>query len=157
VIHLTRFHFGSKPCPPKDRANLCPITRIQIWSKTMSSQPSTDAIPESSRDLSDVIVVPSTHGPRGQTTHHDDSRPTTTIRPFGQSARPTAESDLELFVDARTAGKFLSLHPATIQRLARQGVLPAHPVNGRARKQWRFLLSELQDWLRARTSVPKSA
>src|SRR5581483_3000202 len=123
----------------------------------MSSQSSTDVIPESSRDVSDAIVVPSTPRPRRQTTHHDDSRPTSTIRPFGHGARAAAQSDLELFVDARTAGKFLSLHPATVQRLARQGALPAHPVNGGARRQWRFLLSELQDWLRARTSVPKSA
>jgi len=123
----------------------------------MSSQPSTDVIPESSQDVSDVIVVPSTPRPRGQTTHHADSRPTSALRPFGHSARAAAESNLELFVDARTAGKFLSLHPATVQRLARQGALPAHPVNGGARKQWRFLLSELQEWLQARTNTAKSA
>ena len=122
----------------------------------MSSQPSTDVIPEPSREVSDIVVVSSAPRPRGQTTHHDDSHRSSTVRPFGHSAKAVAESNLELFVDARTAGKFLSLHPATVQGLARQGDLPAHPVNGGARRQWRFL-SELRDWLRARTSAPKSA
>jgi hypothetical protein len=56
----------------------------------------------------------------------------------------------EPFVNAAEAGKFLRLHPVTIQRLARKGVLPGHPVNGNARKHWRFLLSELGAWLRER-------
>ena len=52
----------------------------------------------------------------------------------------------EPFVDASEAGKFLSLPPARILRLARQGLLPGHPIGNR-RKSWRFRLSELGDWL----------
>jgi hypothetical protein len=48
----------------------------------------------------------------------------------------------EPFVDASEAGKFLSLPPARILRLARQGLLPGHPIGNR-RKTWRFLRSEL--------------
>ena len=55
----------------------------------------------------------------------------------------------EPFVDAAAAGKFLGLHPATVQRLARDSALPGHPVRGCARRRWRFLLSELSEWLKA--------
>jgi hypothetical protein len=54
---------------------------------------------------------------------------------------------LEPFVDAAGAGEFLKLHPATVQRLAREGTLPGHPVTRGKRKKWRFLLSELKNWL----------
>jgi excisionase family DNA binding protein len=54
---------------------------------------------------------------------------------------------LEPFVDAAGAGEFLKLHPATVQRLAREGTLPGHPVTHGRRRKWRFLLSELKEWL----------
>jgi len=57
----------------------------------------------------------------------------------------------EVFVTASQAGDFLELHPATVQRFAREGLIPAHPVAGGRRKHWRFLRSELAEWLRART------
>ena len=57
----------------------------------------------------------------------------------------------EVFVTASQAGDFLELHPATVQRFAREGLIPAHPVAGGRRRHWRFLLSKLADWLRART------
>jgi excisionase family DNA binding protein len=57
----------------------------------------------------------------------------------------------EPFVTASEAGEFLELHPTTIQRLARRGLLPAHPVAGKKRKHWRFLRSELGAWLRSRS------
>jgi Helix-turn-helix domain len=58
---------------------------------------------------------------------------------------------LEPFVDAVGAGEFLKLHPATVQRLAREGTLPGHPVTRGKRKKWRFLLSELKDWLSSKS------
>jgi excisionase family DNA binding protein len=57
----------------------------------------------------------------------------------------------EVFVTASEAGDFLELHPATVQRFAREGLIPAHPVAGEKRRRWRFLRSELAEWLRART------
>jgi excisionase family DNA binding protein len=66
------------------------------------------------------------------------------------SHQMAALGDTEVFVTASEAGDFLELHPTTVQRLARQGLLPAHPVAGRKRKHWRFLRSELGAWLRAR-------
>lgn len=58
---------------------------------------------------------------------------------------------VEVFVNASEAGDFLELHPATVQRFAREGLIPAHPVAGGKRKHWRFLRSELAEWLRSRT------
>lgn len=60
-------------------------------------------------------------------------------------------SNLEPFVNALEASKFVQLHPATVQRLAREGTLPGHPVGNGQRRRWRFRLSELQDWLSARS------
>jgi excisionase family DNA binding protein len=56
----------------------------------------------------------------------------------------------EVFVNASEAGDYLELHPATVQRFAREGVIPAHPVAGRKRRHWRFLRSELAEWLRSK-------
>jgi excisionase family DNA binding protein len=63
----------------------------------------------------------------------------------------TLSSSLEPFVNAMEAGRFVQLHPATVQRLAREGTLPAHPVGDGQRRRWRFRLSELQPWLSARS------
>ena len=56
----------------------------------------------------------------------------------------------ERFIDARAAGEFLTLHPVTVQRLARRGELPGHVLCNGKRKQWRFLSSELAAWLKNR-------
>lgn len=61
-----------------------------------------------------------------------------------------SSSEFEPFVSAQEASKFVRLHPVTIQRLAREGILPAHPVGEGRRRRWRFLLSELGQWLLAR-------
>ncbi|MHB8388177.1 MAG: helix-turn-helix domain-containing protein [Acidobacteriaceae bacterium] len=60
---------------------------------------------------------------------------------------------LEPFVDAVAAGEFLGLHPVTVQRLAREGRLPGHSVSNGPRKHWRFLLSELREWLQTRQNA----
>ncbi len=63
----------------------------------------------------------------------------------------TASEVLERYVDATAASQFVGMHPKTLERLARKGVAPGHPVGeGNQRKRWRFLLSELDIWLRAR-------
>lgn len=68
----------------------------------------------------------------------------------------TASTTFEPFVDAASAGEFLKLHPATVQRLAREGALPAHAVIRGRRKKWRFLLSELTVWLSSETESRRS-
>src|SRR5437868_14099138 len=56
----------------------------------------------------------------------------------------------EYFVDASQAAQFIKLHPRTLQHLARCGRVPAHPFGDGVRKTWRFLLSELDAWMRSR-------
>jgi hypothetical protein len=51
--------------------------------------------------------------------------------------------DIEPFVDADEAGKFLALKRRRILELARVGKLPGHPIGDDARRVWRFRLSEL--------------
>lgn len=51
--------------------------------------------------------------------------------------------DLEPFVDAIRAAQFLSLRPRRVLELARQGILPGHPIGTGKRCFWRFRLSEI--------------
>jgi len=67
----------------------------------------------------------------------------------------TDYSPPERFVGAVEAARFLGVHPKTLQKYSRSGLVPAHPFGGGTRKLWRYLLSELELWLRARsTSSP---
>jgi excisionase family DNA binding protein len=59
----------------------------------------------------------------------------------------------ECFVDADEAAKFLKINRRTLLHWARQGGLPAHPLGRGSRKTWRFLVSELTNWVRARVMV----
>ena len=66
----------------------------------------------------------------------------------------------EPYVDAQKAGDFLGIDRRTVQRWARQGRIPAHPLNDGSHREWRFLISELDGWLRARVNSvrrPRSA
>lgn len=80
---------------------------------------------------------------------------TVTESPFAQELEmlgllrtPTNES----FVDPNEAAQFIKLNRRTLLRLARQGLIPAHPLAGNKRKKWRFLISELDSWARARVN-----
>ncbi len=53
--------------------------------------------------------------------------------------------DLEAFVDADDAARFLSLTRRRVLDLARAGRLPGHPIGDGPRRVWRFRLSELAD------------
>ncbi|PYX38366.1 MAG: hypothetical protein DMG75_04120, partial [Acidobacteria bacterium] len=46
----------------------------------------------------------------------------------------------------------LSIHRRTLLQMARTGFVPAHPLGDGTRKLWRFLLSELDAWLRGRVN-----
>jgi excisionase family DNA binding protein len=45
----------------------------------------------------------------------------------------------EPFVNSEQAGKFLCLHPKTVEKMAREGRIPARKIG----KFWRYRLSEL--------------
>jgi hypothetical protein len=59
----------------------------------------------------------------------------------------------EFYVDAEKAAEFLLIDRRTILRWAREGRIPAHPLDQSAeRKEWRFLLSELDAQLRSQVN-----
>ncbi len=58
--------------------------------------------------------------------------------------------NLEPYVNASDAANFLGIHPKTLMRLARDGVLPAYSFTDGTRHRWRFLKSELDIWMRSR-------
>lgn len=58
----------------------------------------------------------------------------------------------ERFVGADEAAIVLGVNSKTLQRWSRQGIVPAHPMGEGRRKYWRYLISELEAWLRERTA-----
>lgn len=73
----------------------------------------------------------------------------------GQPITPkwlAAHQTLEHFVDATEAANFIGVKRRTSLKMARDGVIPAHPLGDGVRKQWRFRLSELDEWLRNRVN-----
>ena len=66
-----------------------------------------------------------------------------------RAVTPLSVEVREAFVDAKAAGEFVQFHWRTVQRLARQNIIPAHPFGSGPRKTWRFLLSELDEWMRS--------
>jgi excisionase family DNA binding protein len=67
---------------------------------------------------------------------------------------PSLNFGFEPFVGCTQAAAFLGLHKKTVEKQARLGQLPAHPVCTGKKNQWRFLISELDAWLRARVFSP---
>jgi excisionase family DNA binding protein len=65
------------------------------------------------------------------------------------------QSTWEFYVDETIAAKFLSVEPITIVRWARAGRIPAHPLGGGPRRKWRFLLSELDEWMKSEVDSPR--
>lgn len=57
----------------------------------------------------------------------------------------------EPILTSEQAAVFLQIHPKTLQRMARQGRIPAYRVGG----LWRFRASELEAWL-ASTVIPSN-
>lgn len=55
-------------------------------------------------------------------------------------------------LNSEEAARFLRMHVKTALRLARQGKIPACKVGG----EWRFLRSELTEWIRGDTDSGQS-
>jgi excisionase family DNA binding protein len=64
----------------------------------------------------------------------------------------TGSRQPEYFEDAGEAAKFLGINRRTVLQMAREGIIPAHPLGDGKRKLWRFLLSELDEWMRSRVN-----
>jgi excisionase family DNA binding protein len=53
------------------------------------------------------------------------------------------QEPLEPYVGPEEAAGFLKLNRLKVIRMARSGILPAHPLGTGKRRQWRFKISEL--------------
>jgi len=73
----------------------------------------------------------------------------TKVKPVAGDAGSQSPPRPEAFVDAASAGEFLSLRPRRVLELARQGVIPAYPLGTGSRRVWRFRLSEVAAALRS--------
>jgi excisionase family DNA binding protein len=52
--------------------------------------------------------------------------------------------EFEPLLDSQRAAALLGIHPKTLQKLARAGIVPSHRIGD----LWRFRASELDTWLR---------
>jgi hypothetical protein len=76
------------------------------------------------------------------------NEPTHKREPCSQSVQE------EHFVDAAIAAQYLSCSRKHVLRLSDQGLIPAHPLPGSAkRRTWRYLLSELRAWMLAQSTI----
>jgi len=66
--------------------------------------------------------------------------------------RAESSSRHEAFVDAMEGASFLCIHPKTLMRLAREGSVPAYSISEGTRRHWRFLLSQLDTWMRSKVN-----
>ncbi len=67
-----------------------------------------------------------------------------------------SRAPFEPFVDADKAAHFLSFSRKHILKLAIRGLIPAYPLGFGQRKTWRFLLSEVRDWMLNNGSGPSA-
>ncbi len=59
------------------------------------------------------------------------------------------------FLDATEAAEFLGgLNSRTVSRWAREGYLPSYPMGEGKRRLWRFLASDLEQWMIDRRTGP---
>jgi len=71
---------------------------------------------------------------------------------------PGISLEFEPYVDSKRAAEFLSVDWKRLQKLSREGRIPAYPVLSgprNRRRTWRYKLSELDEWARDQgNSVP---
>jgi excisionase family DNA binding protein len=121
------------------------------------------------RGPGDVLSLMTRQIVRGLVNHFYDKPPRSYKTPRGKlnegamstqswPVTPALSTNFESYVDCKRAAEFLSVDRKTIQRLSREGRIPAHPVLTGARKgrtTWRYKLSELDEWARTQQhSVP---
>ena len=63
-----------------------------------------------------------------------------------------ALTPVEYYVDDTEIAKMLRIHHRTVQQMARDGEIPAYPLGKRKRKTWRFLRSEVHDWVQSKVN-----
>jgi excisionase family DNA binding protein len=70
------------------------------------------------------------------------------------SFKSMSHSAFEQYVSPEVAAAFLHTSRLKVIRMARSGQLPAYPLGGNKRRQWRFKLSELDKHMQAELNNP---
>ena len=129
-------------------------TQFGVREKTASSGQHASRLVMSEMQSCEPNLVPRESGP---------SAAQTPLKPTSGEAKVEEEENdspeymvtprisvVEHYVGASEAAKFLSIHSRTLTQMARRGDIPAHPLGNGPRRVWRFLLSELDVWMRER-------
>ena len=66
----------------------------------------------------------------------------------GNEQQAISVPGFEPTLNSQQAAALLQIHPKTLQKMARQGRVPAHKIDD----LWRFRASELDEWLRNEVS-----
>ena len=75
-----------------------------------------------------------------------------------QTAFVTPPEPVEPFVDPQTAATYLQITRRQVLEMVREGLIPGHPLDPRAKKKdWRFLLSELHSYMLSCDERPPGA
>ncbi len=128
-------------------------TQFGVRENTASSRQHASRLAMSGMQSCEPNLVPRESGP---------SAAQTPLKPTSGATAEEEENDspeymvtprisvVEHYVGASEAAKFLSIHSRTLTQMARRGDIPAHPLGNGQRRVWRFLLSELDVWMRER-------
>jgi len=84
--------------------------------------------------------------------HHSDVVPTNADLSRFLERRRAQKLGFELPMNTEETAAYVGYHPKTVERMARTGEIPAHPVSGVRRKTWKFFPSELDAWLRSKVN-----
>lgn len=68
---------------------------------------------------------------------------------------PAVGASSEPYVNAARAAEHLSISAKKLLTMARAGQVPAHGIGYSQRKMWRFLLSELDQWIQSEVTSGK--
>lgn len=99
---------------------------------------------EPNKQTTGDVLVPPTHFEHAGPTPRD-------IQRFIERRR-AQELGYELPLNTKEAALYVGLHYKTVERMARDGQIPAHPASGVRRHTWKFYPAELDAWLRAKVS-----
>ena len=86
------------------------------------------------------------------TSHHAATATDSEWNPTSLSQALPHHPTIEYFVDAIEISLMIGLHPRTVQQMARDGIIPAHPLGTGQRKTWRFLRSEVQQSIKTQVN-----
>jgi excisionase family DNA binding protein len=67
----------------------------------------------------------------------------------------TPRCELEAYVDAKEAAVSLRIYPKTLMRLVHEGRVPAYSFSEGTRRHWRFLTSELDNWMETKVNISR--